>query len=314
MSKSNVKPLKVTDIPEEELITTGTRLCAGCGAQLAYRMALKALGLNTIGTVPASCSTVLHGMQGFTAVKIPVLHTCFETTAASASGISASLRSQGLDKKITVLAWAGDGGTADIGIQGLSGAAERGEDFIYCCYDNEAYMNTGTQRSGSTPWGAKTTTTPIIGKTQIKKNMPKILAAHDLSYVATASSGYPKDIYQKFLTAKEMRGQGVRYIQIMSPCPPGWGHNTDESIEIGKLAVETGFWPLFERIHGKLILSKPSQKHLDKSKRKDIRQYLKMQGRFKHFTEDHFKVWEKYIDKVWKEIAFELKMQESLDL
>jgi len=305
------KPIKISDLPDEELITPGTRLCQGCGGQLAYRWALKALGPKTIATVPASCSTVVHGMQGFTSVKIPVLHTAFETTAASASGISASLRAKGLDDEITVLAWAGDGGTADIGIQGLSGAAERGEDFIYACYDNEAYMNTGTQRSGSTPWGARTTTTPF-GKAQVKKNIPKILAAHDLSYVATTSVAYPKDIFRKFQKAKEMRGQGVRYIQILSPCPPGWQHPTSSTIEVAKMAVQTGFWPLFERINGKLVLSKPSKRHLDKSKRKDIKDYLKLQGRFKHFNEEEFKVWNSYVDNVWKEIAFELKMQESV--
>ena len=309
MSKP-AKMIKVSELPEEEFVSSGTRLCAGCALQLAYRMALKALGPNTIGTVPASCSTVMHGMQGFTAVKIPVLHTCFETTAASATGIAASLKAKGLDKKITVLAWAGDGGTADIGIQGLSGAAERGDNFIYACYDNEAYMNTGTQRSGSTPWGAKTTTTPILGKKQMKKNIVKILSAHDLSYVATTSAAYPQDLYMKFQKAKEFNGQGVRYIQINSPCPPGWGHKTDETIKIGKLAVQTGFWPMFERIHGKLILSAQSKRLLDKSKRKDIREYLKLQSRFNHFKEDDYKVWDKYIDDIWASIALELKYQE----
>ncbi len=306
------KVVKVSDLPEDEFITPGTRLCQGCGAQLAYRWALKALGPKTIATVPASCSTVVHGMQGFTAVKIPVLHTAFETTAASASGISAALKAKGLDKEITVLAWAGDGGTADIGIQGLSGAAERGEDFIYVCYDNEAYMNTGTQRSGSTPWGAKTTTTPY-GKAQIKKNMPKILAAHDLSYVATCSIGYIQDLYNKFQTAKEMKGQGVRYIQILSPCPPGWAHATKDTIKVAKMAVQTGFWPLFERVNGKLILSAPSKRHLDKSKRKNVREYLGLQGRFNHFNDEKYKVWENYIEDLWKEIKFELEMQESLN-
>jgi pyruvate ferredoxin oxidoreductase beta subunit len=304
--------LKVNDLPEEEYITPGTRICAGCGMSLAYRTALKALGPNTIVTVPASCNTVLHGMQGFTSVQIPVLNTCFETAAASASGISAALKAMKLDKEITVLAWAGDGGTTDIGIQGLSGAAERGEDIIYCCYDNEAYMNTGTQRSGSTPFGAKTTTTPIKGKTQPKKNMPKILAAHDIPYVATCSAGYPLDIFEKFTKAKEIRGRGLRYIHILSPCPPGWQHSTNETIEVGKLAVETGFWPLFERIDGKLFLSSQSKKCLDKANRKDIRLYLQKQGRFKHFTEQEIGVWEKYIDLVWKEIDFELKMQDHL--
>lgn len=300
--------VKIMDIPEEEFISQGTRICSGCGMALAYRMALKALGHNTIVTVPASCNTVLHGMQGFTSLKLPYLNTPFATVAASASGISAALKVKGLDKDITVLAWAGDGGTVDIGIQGLSGAAERGEDIIYACYDNEAYMNTGTQRSGSTPFGALTSTTPL-GKKQPKKNMPAILAAHDIPYVATCSAGYPQDIYEKFLKAKSIRGKGLRYIHIISPCPPGWQHTTEDTIEIGKLAVDTGFWPLFERIGGKLTLSVPSLKCLKKESRKNIRDYIKVQGRFKHFTEAEYQIWENYVDNVWKTISIELKMQ-----
>ena len=164
--------IKITDVVEEEYINPGTRMCAGCSMALLYRFALKGLGPKTILTVPASCLTVLHGMQGFCTTNVSVLHTPFATTGASASGIVASLEEKGLINEICVVAFAGDGGTADIGIQALSGAAERGTNFIYACYDNEAYMNTGVQRSGSTPLGAFTATTPG-GKMKVKKNMQK---------------------------------------------------------------------------------------------------------------------------------------------
>ena len=242
--------VNVMDIPEEEYIFPGTRACAGCAMALIYRIALKALGSNTIVTVPASCLTVLHGMQGFCTTKISVYHTPFATTAASASGILASLEDKDLADEITVLAFAGDGGTADIGIQALSGAAERGTNFIYACYDNEAYMNTGVQRSGSTPLGVQTTTTPE-GKLVHKKNMPKILEAHGIPYVATANAAYPLDLYEKFKRAKDIKGP--KYIHILSPCPPGWGYNPKDTMLIGRLATETGFWPLYEVLDGKDI-------------------------------------------------------------
>jgi pyruvate ferredoxin oxidoreductase beta subunit len=290
------------DIPEEEYINKGHRACAGCAMALIYRYALKGLGPKTIVTIPASCLTVLQGMQGFCSVKVPIIHTCFETTAASASGISASLKQQGKDKEITVVAFAGDGGTVDIGIQGLSGAAERRDDFIYCCYDNEAYMNTGTQRSGSSPWGAITTTTPIKGKKQHKKNFIMIMEAHALSYVASISPSHPTDIIAKFQAAKERHGQGVRYIHAISPCPPGWGHNSNQSIQVAKLAVETGFWPLYEIIDGTLILSKPSKHLVNPKYRKPISEYLKIQKRFRKLTDEDIKEWQNYVDDLWEEI------------
>lgn len=287
------------DIREEELIYPGTRACAGCAMALAYRMALKALGPNTITTVPASCLTVLHGMQGFCSTKISVLHTPFATTGASAAGIIASLEDKGLDDEVTVVAFAGDGGTADIGIQALSGAAERGTNFIYACYDNEAYMNTGVQRSGSTPLGAYSTTTPG-GKKQRKKNMPKIMEAHDIPYVATTCASYPLDLYEKFQKAKEI--EGTKYIHIFAPCSPGWGFDPKDTIEIGRLAVQTGFWPLYEVVKGKFILSKNSKKYLKKDKRKPIGDYLKAQKRFAGITEETIKAYEDYIANLWKDI------------
>ncbi len=296
--------VNVMDIPEEEYIFPGTRACAGCAMALIYRIALKALGSNTIITVPASCLTVLHGMQGFCTTKVSVYHTPFATTGASASGILASLEDKGLADEITVLAFAGDGGTTDIGIQALSGAVERGTNFIYACYDNEAYMNTGVQRSGSTPLGVQTTTTPE-GKLVHKKNMPKILEAHGIPYVATANAAYPLDLYEKFKRAKDIKGP--KYIHILSPCPPGWGYNPKDTILIGRLANETGFWPLYEVINGKFELSNSSKRYLESSKRYPISEYLKAQKRFNSIDEKTIKTYEKYIDNDWKEIKSRLE-------
>jgi len=285
------------DIPEEEFIYPGTRACAGCSMALIYRIALKALGPKTIITVPASCLTVLHGMQGFCTTKVSVLHTPFATTGASASGIVASLEDKGLANDVNVVAFAGDGGTVDIGIQSLSGAAERGTNFIFACYDNEAYMNTGVQRSGSTPPGAFSTTTPS-GKVGYKKNMAKIMEAHGIPYVATAISSYPLDLYDKFKNAQNI--YGPKYIHILAPCPPGWGYNPKDSIEIGRLAVQTGFWPLYEVINGKYVLSKDSKRFLDPIKRKPIEEYLKTQKRFRTISDSQIEDYKRYINDLWE--------------
>ena len=296
--------VKVMDIPEEEFIYPGTRACAGCSMALIYRIALKALGPNTIITVPASCLTVLHGMQGFCTTKVSVYHTPFATTGAAASGIVASLEDKGLSDDINVVAFAGDGGTVDIGIQSLSGAVERGTNFIFACYDNEAYMNTGVQRSGSTPPGAFSTTTPE-GKTGYKKNMAKIMEAHGIPYVATAISSYPLDLYEKFQRAKGITGS--KYLHILAPCPPGWGYEPKNSIEIGRLAVQTGFWPLYEVIEGKFILSKDSRRFLDASKRKPIEEYFNSQKRFRKISKEEIENHKRYINDLWNEIGQRLE-------
>lgn len=298
--------VKVMDIPEEEFIYPGTRACAGCSMALIYRIALKALGPNTIITVPASCLTVLHGMQGFCTTKVSVYHTPFATTGAAASGIVASLEDKGLSDDINVVAFAGDGGTVDIGIQSLSGAVERGTNFIFACYDNEAYMNTGVQRSGSTPPGAFSTTTPE-GKTGYKKNMAKILEAHGIPYVATAISSYPLDLYEKFKRAKGIIGP--KYLHILAPCPPGWGYEPKDSIEIGRLAVQTGFWPLYEIIEGKFILSKDSRRFLDSSKRKPIEEYFNAQKRFRKISKEVIENYKRYINDLW--IGIQQRLEET---
>nr|MDO8086103.1 thiamine pyrophosphate-dependent enzyme [Candidatus Sigynarchaeum springense] len=291
---------RADELPEEELMLAGNRSCAGCSMSLIYRMALKALGKDTILTVPASCLTVLHGLYHKTSVALNVIHTTFETTAASASGIVAALEVLGLDKKITVVGFAGDGGTSDIGIQGLSGAAERNTNFIYACYDNEMYSNTGTQRSGQTPYMAYTTTTPH-GKIEHKKNIPMIMLAHNIPYIATACASYPLDVYNKFKRAKQFKG--TRYIHLLAPCPPGWGFQTEETIEVGKLAVKTGIFPVYEIIDGKMLLSKESEPCLDPKKRSPVADYMKRQSRFKHVSQQHIDTYQEYVNGQWDFIS-----------
>ena len=207
------------NLSEIEYVLPGNRLCPGCALSLAYRHILKALEGQAIVTVPASCLTVLHGMYPVTSVTVPCVNTPFASAGASASGLVAGLKALG-KKGLTVLAIAGDGGTHDIGIQALSGAAERQTDFIYICYDNEGYMNTGNQRSGSTPLGAISGTTPILGKQQSQKDITMIMEAHGIPYVATANASYPLDLYEKVKKAKAIKG--TKFINVFIPCPPGW--------------------------------------------------------------------------------------------
>ena len=287
---------KIDEISEDELLLPGTRVCSGCGLSIAYRLALKALGKNTIITIPAGCSTVLQGMFPISSAKVTVLNTAFETAASSASGIVASLKAQKKENDFTVVAWAGDGGTADIGIQALSGSAERGDNFIYVCYDNEAYMNTGTQRSGATPYGALTTTTPSSGKMQVKKNMPQIMAAHNIPYIATCCASYPVDFYNKFIKAKSIKG--TKYIHIFAPCPPGWGFPTSKTVKLGKLAVETGLFELYEIENGILEFTDVTKNiYSNKFKRKQLADYFSTQGRFAKLPKEIIERFQIEIDK-----------------
>ncbi|MHA2000424.1 MAG: thiamine pyrophosphate-dependent enzyme [Promethearchaeota archaeon] len=290
------KRIRPDELPSDEYVLPGNRSCAGCTMSLFYRTALKALGKDTIITVPASCLTVLHGLYHKTSVRMNVIHTTFETTASSASGIVAALEAKGKGDEITVCGFAGDGGTSDIGIQALSGAAERNTNFIYACYDNEMYSNTGTQRSSQTPYMAVTTTTPR-GKLEHKKNMPMIMLAHGIPYIATSCASYPRDIYMKFKKAKMFKG--TKYLHSLVPCPPGWGFPTDQAIEMGRLAVKTGIFPLYEIIDGKMFLSKESEPCLEADNRVPVVDYLKLQGRFKQIKPEHVKTYQKYIDDQW---------------
>jgi pyruvate ferredoxin oxidoreductase beta subunit len=264
----------MAEIPKEEYIFKCTSACAGCSSTLCLRYVLKAAGPETVLVVPACCTSVIQGAYPNTAMNVPVYNIAFASAAACASGISASLRGAG--KKTNVIVYAGDGGTVDIGLQALSGAFERGTDFLYICYDNEAYGNTGMQRSGSTPLGALTTTTPA-GKVHAKKDIDGIVAAHSPPYMASACSAYPLDLFHKVRKALTVRGPS--FIHVLAPCPPGWRFPSDQTIEIGKLAVKTGMWILWERDQGKLKISAPSRAAVKKPQ--PLSSYLSAQGRFR---------------------------------
>jgi len=287
-----------TLIPEEEYLFGGNRACPGCGAVIALRIALKALGNNVIVVIPASCATIISGKFPATPYNFPVLNMPFETAGAAASGVVAALEVMEKDD-ITVVSWAGDGGTADIGLQALSGAAERGTNFIYICYDNEAYMNTGNQRSSATPFGALTTTTPT-GKVEIKKDLPGIMAAHNIPYIATACSAFPEDLFQKVKKAKTIKG--TRYIHVLSPCPTGWRVDSSLSIAVGRKAVSTGMWILYELESGQLKLTGKSKYLIDPAKREPIEEYLKLQGRFAHISDEEIELLQKIREAKWSKI------------
>ena len=262
----------------------------GCAEALAVRLVCKALDRNTIVVNATGCMEIVASPLPETSWELPWIHTLFENTAAVASGIESGLkammRKEELPQsKISVVAIAGDGGTSDIGLQALSGALERGHRMLYCCFDNEAYMNTGIQRSSSTPFGASTTTSPAgkvsIGQVTWKKNMPAIAAAHNIPYVATACPSYPFDLMDKVKRA--LKCNGPAYLHILSPCPTGWRCAPDIAVRIGRLAVETAIFPLYEVIDGEYKLS------MDFPQLRPVTDYLKLQGRFRHLAEDSLK-------------------------
>ncbi len=285
------------NLDEREYVLPGNRLCPGCALSLAYRHILKALEGKVVVTVPASCLTVLHGMYPVTSVTVPCVNTPFATTGASASGLVAGLKAVGRTD-LTVLAIAGDGGTHDIGIQALSGAAERQADFIYICYDNEGYMNTGNQRSGSTPLGAISGTTPILGKQQIQKDMASIMEAHRIPYVATANASYPLDLYEKVRKARDIRG--TRFIHVFSPCPPGWQFAYSETIRIGRLAVQTGWSLLYEVENGVFRLTSASEQIAGSGRLKPLKEYIREQGRFRNITDEQVSQLQAWVNERWK--------------
>ncbi|CAJ37877.1 pyruvate:ferredoxin oxidoreductase, beta subunit [Methanocella arvoryzae MRE50] len=260
------------DIPREEYLYKGNTACAGCTAMLALRYILKAAGKNTIIVNPACCSTVCQGSFPKSAYGVPVLNIAFAAAAAAADGIASAARNKGKN----VIVFAGDGGTVDIGIQALSGAIERNANILYVCYDNEAYSNTGMQKSGSTPYGAITTTTPT-GRKDSKKDIDFIVMAHRPAYMATASAAFPRDLLKK--TQKALSIEGTKFLHIHVPCPSGWRYPTEKSIELGKLAVRSGMWFLYEYENGKVTLSPPTSAALKKPA--PIDDYIRLQGRFK---------------------------------
>lgn len=288
--------VSIKELSKEEYLLKGHIACAGCGPAISLRLLFKALGNKVILVVPACCSSVIPGPYPFTSFAVPVQNMLFEATGATASGVVAALRQRDI-KDVTVVGWAGDGGTFDIGIQALSGAAERETDFIYICYDNEAYGNTGVQRSGATPYGAWTTTTPT-GKKERKKDMAFIMAAHRIPYIATACPSYPIDFVEKVRKAKEIKG--TKFIHILAPCPTGWRYDTSKTVEMGRIAVRTGVWALFEIEHGKFKLNTPSSRLVDKAKRKPVREYLTLQGRFRKLTEVDIEKTQKWVDEDWE--------------
>jgi len=289
----------ILDLPEQEFLMPGTRTCAGCGLPIAYRYILKALGPKTIVTLPACCLTILHGIYPKTPIAVNAVNNTFASTAASASGLAAGLKATGQDD-YTVLAIAGDGGTFDMGIQALSGAAERETDFIYVCYDNEAYMNTGVQRSSATPTGAFTTTTPVIPKEQPKKDFIQIMEAHHPAYLATTCSSYPGDLYNKFVKAKGIKG--TRFVHLAIPCPAGWIFPTKDTIKIGRLAVETGVVALYEVEHDVFQLTGKTLSIARSGRKRPVEEYLKLQGRFKKMLPEQIESFQQQIDARWEQL------------
>jgi pyruvate/2-oxoacid:ferredoxin oxidoreductase beta subunit len=272
------------------LIAHGMGACAGCGLELAARIILDVLGENTVIVIPPGCAATFSGYGKETVTKIPGFQGNLENTAAYAAGIKAGFEVQGRDD-ITVLGLAGDGATVDIGLQSLSGALERGDKLLYICYDNEAYMNTGIQGSGSTPLDAWTTTTPG-GKSVYRKDMVGIVAAHKIPYTATASVGYVDDLRKKVEKAKAATAVGPAYLHLHIPCPTGWGCAPDKSIEIAKLAVQTLCWPLYEITDGvNYKLTVPV------TKPKPVEEYLRLQKRFSGVKAEQLKDVQQGVDK-----------------
>jgi pyruvate ferredoxin oxidoreductase beta subunit len=274
-------------VTTKDYIASGHRACSGCGEVLAVRFVCKALGRNTIISNATGCMEIISTPLPETAWEVPWIHTLFENASAVASGIESGLkamkRKHEYNKDVKVVAMGGDGSTADIGLQSLSGAMERGHDFIYVCYDNEAYMNTGIQRSSETPFGASTTTAPSgkmsIGQHTQKKKMAAIAAAHNIRYVATTTSSHPFDIMAKIEKAKRIKGPS--YIHILSVCPTGWRSPSNQTITMGRLAVETGVFPVYEIEDGKYTLN------FNYPKLRPVEDYLKLQGRFRHLTTEN---------------------------
>ena len=283
-----------TALMKKELVYSGSFSCPGCGLTIAFRHVTKALGKNTVVITTAGCGSVVAGYYPTTTSKLPFFHCSFGTAAATAAGLKAGLDMMG---KITthVLAWAGDGGTFDIGLQSLSGAAERNDDIIYVCYDNEAYMNTGVQRSSSTPFGTWTTTTPRDApEDRAKKDIVAIMAAHKIPYIATACVSYPRDLEKKVRKAKKVKG--FRFIHVLVPCPTGWLYAAKDTIRMGRLAVLSRVFPLFEVINGNEYRLNPMGEKIP------VDEYLLGQGRFRSLKVDDHHLIQDEIDKRWSEI------------
>ena len=302
-------------VNKKELFSAGHRACQGCGEVLAVRLMCKALGENTVIASATGCMEIVSSLFPSTAWEVPWIHVAFENAAAVASGVEAglkALRKKGRidDRYIKVVGMAGDGGTMDIGMQALSGAMERGHDMLFVCFDNEAYMNTGIQRSSGTPMGASTTTAPAgkisYGQKTWKKNMPEIMVAHNVPYVATASPSYPLDFIRKVEKAKKIKGPS--YIHCFSVCPTGWRSPSHLTIALGRLVVETGIFPLYEVENGKYKISAEMPKKL-----KPIKDYFKTQGRFRHLGEHEIKMIQQRVESEYNKILDKVKCLKAWD-
>jgi pyruvate/2-oxoacid:ferredoxin oxidoreductase beta subunit len=292
--------LKNVDNSPADLVAHGVSTCAGCGLELALRAILSALGANTVIVIPPGCAALFSGFGRETALRIPGLQGNLENTAAYAAGIKAGFEVQGRGN-INVLGFAGDGATVDIGLQSLSGALERRDKILYVCYDNEGYMNTGIQGSGSTPHRAWTKTTPG-GKVVPRKNMLRIVAAHRLPYAASASIGYIDDLKKKIVRAQSCGGPS--YIHVHTPCPPGWGYGAERTVSIARLAVQTLIWPLYEIRDGvtyrqTYLVAKP----------KKVEEYLRAQGRFKALPGSACEEIQQEVDQEYKQLQSQCQHQ-----
>jgi pyruvate ferredoxin oxidoreductase beta subunit/2-oxoisovalerate ferredoxin oxidoreductase beta subunit len=282
--------MRTYDIKEHKVFNSGHQACPGCGEALAIRFIVNTLGPNTVGVVPPSCIAIISGPQPYSSMRIPIYQTTLEASAASAAGIKRALSARGKGD-VTVIAMAGDGGTYDIGFQALSSAAERNEDIIYFCLDNEGYMNTGAQKSSSTPHYAYTSSTPG-GKPTRKKNLTEIMAAHQIPYAATATVGFPDDLVKKVQKAKEIKGTKV--ITVLTPCLDGWGVADNAAVKISRLAVHTGIFPLYEVESGdKYTINYGSQGI-------PVSAYLSQQRRYRHLTQEQIDHIQADVDYQWE--------------
>ena len=284
--------MKNYEIAEENVFLSGHVGCPGCSIALSLRYILNTLGPNTVGVIPPSCMGPIMGAQPYSSMRIPIYHPALETSAASATGIKRALKARGKDD-VNVAVFAGDGGTYDIGFQSLSSVAEHNEDIIYFCMDNEGYMNTGTQKSSSTPHHAYTTSTPA-GKKSRKKNLAEILAAHQIPYIATATVGYLDDLVYKVQKAKDIKG--TRVIIVMSPCIEGWGFPDYDIATISRLAVQTGVFPLYEVEDCRKYTINQGPQGIP------IEKYLSRQKRYRHLTKEQIEEIQNEVDANWRRL------------
>ncbi len=293
---NNNQRVNARNITDDEYFY-GHKACAGCGGSVAVRLALKVLGRRTYSVLPAGCMAAVGFIYPQMAFATNAMIAPFPATGAMLSGVAVGAKALGI-KDYHAVGFAGDGGTADIGFQALSGAIDRGDKIIYICYDNEAYMNTGIQKSGLTPFGSKTTTSPagenLPGSIRQKKNMFEIVAAHDIAYAATCSIGYPQDYLDKLNKAKNV--DGTSYIHIFASCPTGWGTPTNTAIDIAKEAVDCGLWYLAEYEGGEFNLNRNPKEF------SSVKEYLHKQGRFKHLKDEEIEIITKNRDKKWEKI------------